>query len=184
MGLLSFSTLLPTSNDNKFNLLAKILLATLGGEGGNASIIGQMETLLDSLVGVSLDYGGTTAPNGFVLAYGQTVSRSTYSALFAKYGTTYNTGGEAGTDFRLPDLRGRVVAGKDNMGGASANRITNLIDGDVLGASGSAESVAVNATEEVDSGSGAFAFATAEETTTTLQPTIILNKIIFTGVFS
>jgi microcystin-dependent protein len=34
--------------------------------------------------------------------------------------TTFNTGGEAGTDFRLPDLRGRVAAGKSDMGGSDA----------------------------------------------------------------
>lgn len=42
----------------------------------------------------------------------------------------------------LPDLRGRAVIGKDDMGGTSANRITAAgcgIDGDVLGNSGGAQ---------------------------------------------
>jgi microcystin-dependent protein len=42
----------------------------------------------------------------------------------------------------IPDKRGRVSIGKDNMGGTSANRITDAavgIDGDVLGDSGGAE---------------------------------------------
>lgn len=86
--------------------------------------------------------GNATADDGFLLAYGQNVSRTTYSALFAKYGTTYGAG-DGSTTFGLPDLRGRVFAGKDNMGGSSANRLTGLsggIDGDVLGGSGGLES--------------------------------------------
>lgn len=90
-------------------------------------------------VGSLLDFAGPSAPNGWLLCYGQTVSRTTYAALFAVLGTTYNTGGEAGTDFRLPDLRGRVTAGKDNMGGSAANRLTSGgsgITGTTLGAAG------------------------------------------------
>jgi microcystin-dependent protein len=56
-------------------------------------------------------YAGPSAPAGFLLANGSTVSRTTYAALFAVIGTTYNTGGEAGTDFRLPDYRGRTLVG-------------------------------------------------------------------------
>jgi microcystin-dependent protein len=73
--------------------------------------------------GVINPYGGSSAPTGWLLCYGQAVSRTTYATLFAVLSTTYNTGGEAGTDFRLPDLRGRTVAGIDNMGGADAGRI-------------------------------------------------------------
>jgi len=42
----------------------------------------------------------------------------------------------------LPDLRGRVRAGKDNMGGSAANRLTNTTmtpDGVTLGATGGAQ---------------------------------------------
>ena len=48
--------------------------------------------------------------------------RATYPALFAAIGTTYNTGGEAGTDFRLPDLRGEFVRGWDHGRGVDAGR--------------------------------------------------------------
>ena len=56
-------------------------------------------------------------------------------------GTTYNTGGEAGYQFRLPDLRGRVAAGKDNMGGTTASRLTATsgLTGTTLGATGGNE---------------------------------------------
>ena len=68
-------------------------------------------------------FAGSSAPTSWLLCYGQTLVRATYPDLFAVIGTTYNTGGEAGTDFRLPDLRGRTVAGVDNMGGTDAGRL-------------------------------------------------------------
>lgn len=86
-------------------------------------------------------YAGTSEPSGWLFARGQAVSRATYAALFAAIGTTYGAG-DGSTTFNLPDLRGRVIAGQDDMGGTSANRLTGLsggVDGDVLGATGGAE---------------------------------------------
>jgi len=91
--------------------------------------------------GSLMPYAGSTAPSGWLLSYGQAVSRTTYSALFTAIGTTYGTG-DGSTTFNVPDLRGRLVAGQDDMGGVSANRLTGLsggVDGDTLGASGGAE---------------------------------------------
>lgn len=85
-----------------------------------------------------MPYAGTTAPTDWMLCYGQAISRTTYAALFAAVSTTYGAG-DGSTTFNLPDLRGRVVAGKDNMGGSAANRITNAasgITGTTLGANG------------------------------------------------
>lgn len=64
-------------------------------------------------VGVIQMFAGSTAPAGWLLCAGQTVSRSTYADLFAVIGTQFNTGGEAGTDFRLPNLLGKVPVGLD-----------------------------------------------------------------------
>lgn len=93
-------------------------------------------------IGGFMDYVGTTAPNSaFVFPYGQAVSRTTYSTLFAMTSTTFGVG-DGSTTFNLPDLRGRVVAGKDDMGGSSANRLTAADDGlngDTLGATGGGE---------------------------------------------
>lgn len=91
--------------------------------------------------GVVLQYAGATAPTGWLLCYGQSVSRTTYAALFAVIGTTLGVG-DGSTTFGLPDLRGRVVAGNDNMGGSAAGRITSAgagFDGAVLGATGGAQ---------------------------------------------
>lgn len=97
-------------------------------------------------LGGFLPYVGTTAPNSaFVLPYGQAISRTTYSTLFSLISTTFGSG-DGSTTFNIPDLRGRVVAGKDDMGGSSANRLTGLsggVNGDTLGATGGAESHAL-----------------------------------------
>lgn len=100
-------------------------------------------------IGLWAPYGGTSAPTKWLLAYGQNVSRTTYAALFAVYSTTYGVG-DGSTTFTLPDLRGRAVVGKDDMGGVSANRLTGLsggLNGDVLGAAGGAESHTLSTAE-------------------------------------
>lgn len=86
----------------------------------------------------------TNLPSGFLLCAGQAVSRSTYATLFAAIGTIYGAGDGSST-FTLPDLRGRVVAGKDDMNAesvTSADRLTNQtggLNGDTLGATGGSE---------------------------------------------
>ena len=71
-------------------------------------------------IGSGIPFFGSTAPNSsFVFPYGQAISRTTYSALFAVISTTYGTG-DGSTTFNVPDLRGRVFAGKDDMGGVAA----------------------------------------------------------------
>lgn len=94
-------------------------------------------------VGIIVDFAGSSAtvPANWLLCYGQEISRTTYAALFACIGTTYGAG-DSTTTFNLPDYRGCVGAGKDNMGGTSANRLTGLtggVNGDNLGAVGGAE---------------------------------------------
>jgi microcystin-dependent protein len=72
----------------------------------------------------SIEYWGTTAPNSsFVFPYGQAISRTTYSALFALLSTTFGTG-DGSTTFNIPDLRGRTTACMDNMGGSDASRLS------------------------------------------------------------
>jgi len=71
-----------------------------------------------------LPYAATSAPSGWLLCYGQAVSRATYASLFGVIGTAYGSG-DGSTTFNLPDYRGRTFVGLDNMGGSSANRITS-----------------------------------------------------------
>jgi len=93
------------------------------------------------LSGMLVPYAGTSEPTGWLFCHGQAVSRTTYADLFSAISTTYGSGDGSST-FNLPDLRGRTVAGKDDMGGSSANRLTNQsggLNGDTLGDTGGAE---------------------------------------------
>ena len=117
--------------------------ASLAVEDG-ATVTGLSAPSAPSAVpaGMLAPFAGAAAPAGWLLCYGQAVSRTDYAALFAAIGTTHGAG-NGRTTFRLPDLRGRAVAGKDNMGGTAANRLTNRsggVDGDRLGAGGGAQS--------------------------------------------
>lgn len=114
-----------------------------------SGVTSAIQTQLNAIValtfpsGVILPYGGSGAPDAnWLLCYGQAVNRTTYSTLFTAIGTTYGVG-DGATTFNLPDLRGRVVAGKDDMGGSAASRITNAVsgfDGTSLGAAGGSQS--------------------------------------------
>ena len=86
--------------------------------------------------GLVSSYGGSSAPTGWLLCYGQAISRTTYADLYSAIGTTYGAG-DGSTTFNLPDIRGRVVAGKDNMGGSSAGRLDSAT---TLGAAQGAKS--------------------------------------------
>ena len=94
-------------------------------------------------IGGMIDFIGTSAPNSsFVLPFGQAISRSTYSVLFGLVGTAFGVG-DGSTTFNVPDLRGRIAAGKDDMGGSAANRLTGSTiavgGGNVLGGNGGAQ---------------------------------------------
>jgi microcystin-dependent protein len=73
-----------------------------------------------------VDYWGATAPNSsFIFPAGQAISRTTYAAAFAIVGTSFGSG-DGSTTFNVPDVRGRVRAAVDNLGGgATANRLLN-----------------------------------------------------------
>jgi microcystin-dependent protein len=81
------------------------------------------------------------APANWLLCHGQAVSRTTYAALFAAIGVVAGAGNGT-TTFNLPDLRGRVPLGRDNMGGTPANRVTVAVtglDATALGAAGGSQ---------------------------------------------
>jgi len=108
---------------------------------------GAVSVLMPS--GSLMPYAGASAPTGYLLCDGAAISRSTYSTLFGVLSTTYGAG-DGSTTFNIPDLRGRVIAGQDDMGGSSANRLTGLtggVDGDVLGGAGGGESHTLSTSE-------------------------------------
>lgn len=76
-----------------------------------------LSTVATVPIGSLVSFAGTTLPNGYLLCDGAEVSISSYPELFATIGTSYNGSvplvGIA--TFRLPDLRGRMAIGADNM---------------------------------------------------------------------
>lgn len=63
-----------------------------------------------------------SAPDGWLIANGQAVSRSTYARLFGRIGTIYGAG-NGSTTFNLPDMRGEFLRGLDNGRGIDAGRV-------------------------------------------------------------
>lgn len=66
---------------------------------------------------------GDVPPTGWVFCDGHTENRTTQAALFAAIGTTYGVG-NGSTTFNVPDMRGRLAIGRDNMGGSIAGVLT------------------------------------------------------------
>jgi len=65
--------------------------------------------------GTLVAYMGTTAPDGWLLCQGQSVSRTLYNNLYTVIG---NASGSADTaSFNVPDLRGRFLRGVDGSAG-------------------------------------------------------------------
>jgi microcystin-dependent protein len=84
--------------------------------------------------GVINMWSTTTAPTGWLICDGTTVSRTTYAALFAVISTTYGVG-DGSTTFTLPNLKGKVPVGRDSadasfdtmgeLGGAKTHTLTS-----------------------------------------------------------
>jgi microcystin-dependent protein len=83
-------------------------------------------TNLGNPSGTIVAFAGSTAPNGYLIADGSAVSRTTYATLFAVIGTTYGTG-DGSTTFNLPDLRGRTAVGLNTseVGRTDVNTLGN-----------------------------------------------------------
>lgn len=128
--------------------------------------------------GVVLAWTANTAPTGWLLCYGQEVSRTTYATLFSAIGTTY--GSNDSTTFTLPDMRGLVIAGKDDMGGAAAGIMTDY--GTTLGATGGSEHVTLTTNEmPAHSHSGNVALRTNWESGTSSQSPIGTGSARYDG---
>lgn len=195
--------------DGNYRLVVKDRLGNLIYDGLSSAIGSGGATLFGdgTAVGTVLPWSGFIAPAHYAFAYGQEVSRVTYSALYGSItlntplnctngsnilsgisdtsqipigapveavcvaaGTTVTAkaastvtvsnnasvtlgtqarffpwgNGNGTTTFNIPDLRGRVLPGRDNMGGTASARLTSTYYGanpDAMGASGGTQSV-------------------------------------------
>lgn len=73
-------------------------------------------------VGTIKMFGGSTAPDGYLMCDGAAVSRTDYASLFAAIGTTYGAG-DGSTTFNLPDLKGRFPLGAGAGNGLTARTV-------------------------------------------------------------
>jgi microcystin-dependent protein len=71
-------------------------------------------------VAAVMGFAGSSAPTGWLICDGSTVSRTTYADLFAIIGVTHGEGNGT-TTFHLPDYRGRFLRGVDSSQGRDPN---------------------------------------------------------------
>ncbi len=100
-------------NEN-FDALAEAINGIPAGPQGPQGETGPAGPPLPA--GTLLMYAAATAPEGYLLANGQAVSRTIYEDLFAAIGNTYGPG-DGFTTFNLPDLTNRFPLGGSTVGG-------------------------------------------------------------------
>lgn len=136
-------------------------------------------------------FGVLPPPAGCIEAGGQAISRTKYADLFRAYGTTYGVGDNS-TTFNVPDMRGRVPAGPNSMGGDTESRLSF---GGSVGNTGGSEAVVLTASEvpglstiggnpaEGQGSLGNGEYEGEPQAHSNVQPSIIVPFVIYTGVF-
>jgi len=86
--------------------------------------------------GLIIPWGSTSVPSGFLECNGQSVSTTTYAALFAVIAYTY---GGSGGSFNVPDLTDKTVLSRSNNKALASTMGANTVvkTGTVGGSSGS-----------------------------------------------
>ncbi len=91
----------------------------------NKSVKGSVSSFSSLIipVGTILDFGGNSAPTGYLVCDGSAISRTTYANLFASIGTLWGSG-DGSTTFNLPNLTRRATVGS---GGSSSTVLGNTV---------------------------------------------------------
>lgn len=179
-------------------------------DGVTSNVQTQLDAKLAAMVGEikMVAFGEGSIPAGWLICDGAEVNRTTYAGLFTAIGTAFGVG-NGSTTFNVPDLRGRVPGGKDDMGQGAANTITDS-NADTLGgefgtethtlteaempahthtltsktsSSGAQSGILDNNFDATSSGSGATATTDpigSGNAHNNVQPTLFLNFIIKT----
>jgi microcystin-dependent protein len=105
---------------------------TISLEAASNTITGRLaSTSGGTPAGVISQYAGSSAPAGYLLCQGQSVSTTTFADLFSAIGYTY---GGSGSSFTIPNLQNRVPVGKGSdaefdvlgeTGGAKTHTLTS-----------------------------------------------------------
>lgn len=132
-----------TTYADLFEALSITATATRNGTTGLTSVSVDLRNL--GLIGAYIE--GTGIATGTTITAIPTATTITMSAAATGSGSMTiralpHGQGDASTDFNIPDAQGRVTAGRDDMSGTSANRLTDQtggVDGDKLSDTGGAE---------------------------------------------
>lgn len=100
-----------------------------GMVGGGGVPAGTISATVRAINAESTSSTSTAPDRGYFWPFGQVKKQNAAPNLYRVCGSRFNTGGEAADEFRLPDLRGRMLIGMDNMGGTDAGRhsLTNAV---------------------------------------------------------
>ena len=121
-------------------------------------------------VGIILPYASSGTPSGFLYCDGSAVSRTTYSALYAKIGTTYGSG-DGSTTFNIPNLSdSRFLEGYSSVGTQHSAGIPKITGTFAIKRGSSTHS---DAYESTDSPTGAF--------TVDVNKTVAFTYTAYTG---
>ena len=99
----------------------------------NSGLVKDVNDLMSfiSPTGMISAYGGSSAPNGWLICDGSAVSRTDYADLFNVIGTSFGTG-DGSTTFNLPDLRECTTKGAGTtsrtVGTHSAVNVGDFVD--------------------------------------------------------
>lgn len=107
-GMPAFST--TVSDETTFSLAPSAGVAATVSRGDHTH--GSTPSSLTGPSGMMAVWPTNTPPSGWLICDGSAVSRTTYSVLFGIISTTYGVG-DGSTTFNLPNLKGRVIVGRD-----------------------------------------------------------------------
>ncbi|WP_289079194.1 tail fiber protein [uncultured Thalassospira sp.] len=78
--------------------------------------------------GALLPFAGVVAPSGYLICDGGEVSKELFADLYAVIGDAFGVAG-VGTDFKLPDMRGRAPVGA-GLGDGLSDRVLGAFGGE------------------------------------------------------
>lgn len=100
-GTFGSSTTVPKITVNEKGLVTSVITETIDLSG------------LGVPIGTVIWFAGIAAPSGYLVCNGSVFSNGgIYANLFSVISTRFNTGGESASQFRLPNLERRFIAGK------------------------------------------------------------------------
>ena len=125
----------------------EIIINRISGDDTGVFKISQ-QALVSSVpvipVGTIVPYGGQSVPSGWLLCDGSEVKISDYLTLYNTILYQFKDQSQVSSgNFGLPDFRGRFALGADNMGGTSANRVSD-VNADIVGLGSGVESRSID----------------------------------------